>query len=254
MKRIWNSFLIAFAMFSKIPVPRADWDKENMKYMMCFFPGIGVVIGLLVWFYGKLCGFMEFGSLMRGAGFVLIPVAVTGGIHLDGFLDTVDALSSYQPQEKKLEILKDSHAGAFAIIMGCAYFVLGLGVFSEMEMRALPIVGIGYVVSRSLSGLALTFFPCANKKGSLGMFADAAQKKTVRIVLVLWLLCCGGLAFWYDWKLALILLGTAAAVYGYYYHVAMTQFGGTTGDIAGFFVQVLELVTACTIMAGGKIL
>ena len=38
MKRIWNSFLIAFAMFSKIPVPRADWDKENMKYMICFFP------------------------------------------------------------------------------------------------------------------------------------------------------------------------------------------------------------------------
>ena len=35
---IWNSFLISFAMFSKIPVPRADWDKENMKYMICFFP------------------------------------------------------------------------------------------------------------------------------------------------------------------------------------------------------------------------
>ena len=44
MKKIWNSFLIAFAMFSKIPVPRADWDKENMRYMMCFFPLIGVVM------------------------------------------------------------------------------------------------------------------------------------------------------------------------------------------------------------------
>ena len=60
--------------------------------------------------------------------FVLIPpVLVTGGIHLDGFLDTADALSSWQPWEKKLEILKDSHAGAFAIIMGCAYFALGTG-------------------------------------------------------------------------------------------------------------------------------
>lgn len=35
-------------MFSKIPVPRADWDKENMRYMMCFFPLIGVVIGVLL--------------------------------------------------------------------------------------------------------------------------------------------------------------------------------------------------------------
>lgn len=254
MRQVWNSFLIAFAMFSKIPVPRADWDKENMKYMMCFFPGIGLVMGILVWGYGKLCGLLEFGSVMRGAGFVLIPVLVTGGIHLDGFLDTVDALSSYQPKERKLEILKDSHAGAFAVLMGCAYFVLGLGVWSEMELKVLPVMGVGFVISRSLSGLALTFFPCANKKGSLGMFADAAQKKVVRLVLGLWLSGCLCLSFWFDWRLSLILWGTAAAVYGYYYHVAVTQFGGTTGDIAGFFVQVCELAMACTVMLGGKIL
>lgn len=254
MKRVWNSFLIAFAMFSKIPVPRADWDKENMKYMMCFFPGIGAVIGLLVYGYGKLCVTAEFGSLMRAAGFVLIPVLVTGGIHLDGFLDTVDALSSYQPKERKLEILKDSHAGAFAIIMGCAYFILSLGAWSEMPDKALPVMGIGYVVSRSLSGMALTAFPCANKKGSLSMFADAAQKRVLRIVLVLWLACCAVLAVFLNWKLAVILAVTAAAVYGYYYRTAIKEFGGTTGDIAGFFVQVCELAFACTIMLGGKFL
>lgn len=254
MKKIWNSFLIAFAMFSKIPVPRADWDKENMKYMMCFFPGIGVVIGLLICGYGRLCDLAGFGNLMRAAGFVLIPVLVTGGIHLDGFLDTVDALSSYQPRERKLEILKDSHAGAFAIIMGCAYFMLALGVWSEMPDRALPAAGIGCVVSRCLSGMALTFFPCANKKGSLGMFADAAQRKVVRTVLTIWLLLCLAAAAVLDWKLMLVLAGTAALVYVYYYRVAMTQFGGTTGDIAGFFVQVCELACACTLMLGGRFL
>lgn len=254
MKKIWNSFLIAFAMFSKIPVPRADWDKENMKYMMCFFPGIGVVIGLLVLGYGKLCTFLEFGSLMRAAGFVLIPVAVTGGIHLDGFLDTVDALSSWQPKERKLEILKDSHAGAFAIIMGCAWFILDLGAWSEMADGVLPVMAIGFVVSRVLSGMALTFFPCANKKGSLGMFADAAQRIVVRVILLVWLMLCLAAVLIFDWKLMLILAGTAAVVYGYYYRVAMKQFGGTTGDIAGFFVQVCELACACTLMLGGKLL
>lgn len=254
MKRVWNSFLIVFAMFSKIPVPRADWDKENMKYMICFFPMIGLVIGLLIRGYGKLCALAGFGALMRAAGFVLIPVLVTGGIHLDGYLDTVDALSSWQPRERKLEILKDSHAGAFAIIMGCAYFILSLGVWSEMEDRALPFLGIGYVLSRSLSGMALATFPCANQKGSLGMFADAAQKRVLKTVLVLWILGCAGTAFRLDWRYALILFGTAFAVYGYYYHLAMKEFGGTTGDIAGFFVQVCELMTACTVMLGGKFL
>lgn len=191
---------------------------------------------------------------MRAAGFLLIPVLVTGGIHLDGYLDTVDALSSWQPKERKLEILKDSHAGAFAIIMGCAYFILALGVWSEVEEKALPILGIGCVLSRALSGMALSTFPCANKKGSLGMFADAAQKRVLKTVLVLWLLACAGTAFWWDWRYAMILFATAFAVYGYYYHVAMKEFGGTTGDIAGFFVQVCELMTACTVMLGGKLL
>lgn len=254
MKRVWNSFLIAFAMFSKIPVPRADWDKENMKYMICFFPGIGVVIGLLLCGYGALCKLADVGALMRAAGYVLIPVLVTGGIHLDGYLDTVDALSSWQPKERKLEILKDSHAGAFAIIMGCAYFTLALGVWSEMGERALPILGIGCVLSRALSGMALATFPCANKKGSLGMFADAAQKRVLKTVLVLWMLACAGAAVWWDWRYALILFGTAFAVYGFYYRMAVKEFGGTTGDIAGFFVQVCELSMAAAVMLGGKLL
>ena len=254
MRRVWNGFLIAVAMFSRIPVPRADWDKENMKYMICFFPGIGLVIGLLICGYGKLCGLTDMGSLMRAAGYVLIPLLVTGGIHMDGFLDTVDALSSWQPKEKKLEILKDSHAGAFAVIMGCAYFILALGVWSEMDEKVLPVLAAGYILSRALSGMALATFPCANKKGSLGMFADAAQKRVLKIVLALWILVCAGGAFWWDWRYGLLLSGTAAAVYGYYYHMAMKAFGGTTGDIAGFFVQVCELAMGCTLMLGGRFL
>ena len=254
MRRVWNGFLIAFAMFSRIPVPRADWDKENMKYMICFFPGIGLVIGLLICGYGKLCGLTDMGSLMRAAGYVLIPLLVTGGIHMDGFLDTVDALSSWQPKEKKLEILKDSHAGAFAVIMGCAYFILALGVWSEMDEKVLPVLAAGYILSRALSGMALATFPCENKKGSLGMFADAAQKRVLKIVLALWILVCAGGAFWWDWRYGLLLSGTAAAVYGYYYHMAMKAFGGTTGDIAGFFVQVCELAMGCTLMLGGRFL
>ena len=57
----------------------------------------------------------------------MIPIIITGGIHLDGLLDTADALSSYKSMEEKLEILKDSHTGAFAIIVGGAWFILALG-------------------------------------------------------------------------------------------------------------------------------
>lgn len=254
MRQIWNSFLIAFSMFSKIPVPRAQWEKENMKYMFCFFPAIGLVIGAFVYLYGKLCLMLEFGSLLQTVGFLLIPILISGGIHLDGFLDTVDALNSYQPRERKLEILKDSHAGAFAIIMAMVYFLCSLGVWSEIEMEALPILACSYALSRTLSAVALTTFPCANKNGSLGMFADAAQKRMVQIVLLLWFLLLLFYAVSVDGKLAVCLFLGAMLSYLYYYYIAMKEFGGTTGDIAGFFVQLSELVMAFFVMIGGKLL
>lgn len=173
---------------------------------------------------------------------------------MDGFLDTTDALSSWQPREKKLEILKDSHAGAFAIIMGCSYFVLALGVWSEMDLKVLPVAGLIFVVSRTLSSLALSTFPKANKSGSLSMFSDAAQKRILLITLTLWLIVCAGVGICLDWKQTILLFVTAAVVYGSYYRLAMKQFGGTTGDIAGFFTQICELACAFVIMLGGKLL
>ena len=93
MKSLWNNFKVAFAMFSKIPMPRADWTKENMKYMFCFFPFIGTVIGgltMLVAYLGLRFGYQP-GFVT--AVLVLVPVFVTGGIHVDGLLDTSDRKS-----------------------------------------------------------------------------------------------------------------------------------------------------------------
>lgn len=56
MKSLWNSFKAAFAMFSKIPMPMVDWKKENIKYMMCFFPFVGTAIGILTWLAGGVLG------------------------------------------------------------------------------------------------------------------------------------------------------------------------------------------------------
>ena len=102
---VLQTIAVAFAMFSALPVPQFEWNEKNMRYAMCAFPLIGLVCGGL-W---CLCGVLPLPELTRAAAFCLVPVAVTGGIHLDGYADTSDALSSYGDREKKLEILKDSH-------------------------------------------------------------------------------------------------------------------------------------------------
>ena len=116
---VLQTIAVAFAMFSAIPVPQFDWNEKNMRYAMCAFPLIGAVCGAL-WY---LCGALPLPALVRAGGFCLIPVWVTGGIHLDGYADTCDALSSYGDRTKKLEILKDPHCGAFAVIRLCSYFL-----------------------------------------------------------------------------------------------------------------------------------
>ena len=132
MKMLWNNFKVAFAMCSKIPMPEADWSRENMKYMLCFFPFIGVVIGGCSFLASRLGVYFDFTAVWIAVLLTLIPVWITGGIHVDGLLDTSDALSSWQERERRLEILKDSHAGAFAVITACVYFLLWFGACSQI--------------------------------------------------------------------------------------------------------------------------
>ena len=46
---IIKSFIIAFSMYSKLPMPHTEWNEEDMRYVMCFFPWIGIVIGAVVY-------------------------------------------------------------------------------------------------------------------------------------------------------------------------------------------------------------
>ena len=129
MRSLW----IAVAMYSKLPVPQVEWDRKSLSWALCFFPVVGVVIGLLLGLWLELCALLDIGPWLRAAGALLLPVAVSGAIHLDGFCDTADALGSHQPREKKLEILKDSHTGAFAIICCCLYLITFFAVWCEAE-------------------------------------------------------------------------------------------------------------------------
>ncbi len=252
MKNMVQSFVVAFSMYSKLPMPRVEWNDKNMKYCICYFPLIGAVIGLLLNGWYALADLAGFGLLFRTAVLVLIPVAVTGGIHLDGLLDTADALSSYKSKEEKLEILKDSHAGAFAIIMGIAYFILTLGVYSEAEGRHLQVIGLGFVLSRALSGLALVSFQKAKNTGLLRTFADAAANRKVAFFMTLYLILTGAGMLVLDVKLGAAAIGAALLVFWWYRSMAYRKFGGITGDLAGCFVQVCELAVALAVVLAGR--
>ena len=238
---IINSFFIALSMYSRIPVPRVDWEKENMRYAMCFFPMIGVVIGAVMYLAGWLLDKTSVGGLFRGVVFTLIPIIITGGIHMDGFMDTMDALGSWGDREKKLEILKDSHAGAFAILgMGC-YLMWSVAVWSELPAEVLRVCGVSLVLSRALSGFSVVTFPAARNSGLLKMFQDGAQKKVVRITMCLYVAAAVIMMAVMNARAMTGAVTGVMIAFLYYIVVSRKQFGGVTGDLAGFFLETAEL-------------
>ena len=238
---IINSFFIALSMYSRIPVPRVDWEKENMRYAMCFFPMIGVVFGAVMYLAGWLLDKTSVGGLFRGVVFTLIPIIITGGIHMDGFMDTMDALGSWGDREKKLEILKDSHAGAFAILgMGC-YLMWSVAVWSELPAEVLRVCGVSFVLSRALSGFSVVTFSAARNSGLLKMFQDGAQKKVVRITMCLYVAAAVIMMAVMNARAMTGAVTGVMIAFLYYIVVSRKQFGGVTGDLAGFFLETAEL-------------
>jgi len=121
---MFNSIVSAFLMYSRIPMPKVEWKEENRRYSLAFFPLIGIFIGIAETLWRIVCSRLSFGNIVFSAVFTVIPVLITGGIHLDGFCDVSDAHASYGDKQKKLEIMKDSHIGAFALIRLAVYLIV----------------------------------------------------------------------------------------------------------------------------------
>ena len=239
---MFHSLVIAFSTYSRLPMPQVEWSEKNMKYAICFFPLIGAVIGGLFLLWVWLCAQLGLNSFLRAAGCVVLPLLVSGGIHMDGFMDVTDAMSSWQTKEKRLEILKDSHVGAFAVIACGAYLLLTAGLLSECTAAQGLGLTAAFVLSRSMSAYAMVALPQAKKQGMLADNARNADHHRVRLASWGWFAAAAVAAVcglgWYG----LALPAGALACLGWYAHRAKKYFGGISGDQAGWYVQVTELV------------
>lgn len=243
-----RAVVIAFSTYSKIPMPRVSWEEKGMRYSLCFFPLVGAVIGgcCVLCFYGLLA--LDMGKNAVAAVLTALPILLNGGIHMDGFLDTVDAKSSWKPKEEKLKILKDPHTGAFAVIYGIIYLILMFGLFGEITEKKIGCMAVGYAYERILSALSLVTLRKAKKDGMAAASADAAAKNVKWILggeLVLCILCF----FAVDPVYGAVCILAGGISFCYYRNMAYRYFGGITGDLAGYFLQVCEIfMLFCLVM------
>lgn len=247
---VLRSLCSALLMYSRIPAPHVEWKEENRRFALCFFPVIGIVIGGIFLIWAWICRSFNIGNVLFSAVSCVIPIFVCGGIHLDGFCDVIDAKSSNANRQRKLEIMSDPHIGSFAAIGLAVYFLLQFGLFSCVNsFETSAVIACSYALSRSLSALAAMTFKSAKKEGALQSFVKPAHKRISIVVLsVLVVIICSEMAALSLFSgIGAILMGGIAFLY--YRVFSYKNFGGITGDTAGYFLQICELA-----MLGGAVI
>ncbi len=249
LRQCWRSFQIAFGMYSRLPAAHCEWTNENLRYVMCFFPLVGVVIGLLCLGWDALAVYLNMRAAIRNAVMLLIPVIVTGGIHLDGFLDTMDATSSWRTPKERIDVMRDPHVGAYAVIYAIIYFILFYGVVDSVSGEMMLIFSGSFVISRSFSAISVVTFPKATATGTLRDFADCADTRVTQVVCTCYIVILSVLMGYFLPVYTLAALLGAALCLVWYYRSSITRFGGITGDVAGYFVTICELAMPLMMVA-----
>lgn len=236
MKTYLHALIMCQGMFCAIPAPQI-WDEKAKDKMLLFLPVVGLKMGMIWALLAWCVGFLKLPAFATGLILSAYPFAVTGGIHLDGFMDVTDAVRSCRSLERRREILKDAHVGSFAVI-GVVLLVLAqFALFASAPQSANYLVLIFVpAVSRCCSSLAVTVL----KPMSTSQYAGQKRPKSHIIVLLLMLcaavaagfLLCGR----YGYALAGCLSGYVLALRRGY-----RSLDGMNGDISGYALTIGEL-------------
>jgi len=248
-----KSLISAISMYSKLPMPNISYKEREDRFSIAFFPIVGLLILGLVYLLQNMTVYCKLPSSISTVVFLLIPVLVTGGIHIDGFMDCMDAIHSYGDHNVRLEILKDPHIGAFCVIK--LLELIGIWYISAYYLSGniFILAAVGFVVSRALSGFTLLIFPPAKNTGMLKFTRDHASKYSCLVILLIWIIA----SFVYCY----ILEGIKGIIPGcisifcmfIYRYKSLKDFGGITGDTAGCFLTMTETAWLVSSVAVGLI-
>lgn len=252
-----EELIITFSMYSILPTPHLEWRERNMRLTMGLFPLVGVAIAAGLAGIGFLHQQLAVPGLAVTAFLLTIwPVIISGGLHLDGFADTADALGSHRDRETKLKIMKDPHAGPFAVISCILVLLLQFSSWNDLlvtlsgaslaaSWRIWLQLALIPVLSRVLAGLGVCLLPPARPDGLVKIFRERLAPG------VIWLLAGEGLlvaAVWIGLNPLAGLISLLAAMLaslgcGW---MSLKIFGGTTGDLTGFSLVICETVLLLT--------
>lgn len=244
-----NSFKLMLSFFTRLPVKNVEFNEEEFKKGIKYTPLVGGVIGTIL----VLIAYLTETILSKDveAFFILIVyIFVTGGLHLDGLSDTCDGIFSNRPQEKMLEIMKDSRVGSFGVV---ALILLLIGDFIFLSKNSLWIIFIFPIIGRTGTILACSVSKYARTSGMGKIFIENGGEKPCIYVSVFINLLIGIISVVLgQWTIILAMLLTYVISYFIIRNIK-EKLNGITGDVLGFNLEICQILFLIFTYIGGTL-
>lgn len=216
----------AFSYFSTLPVGVAGAPEPET---LVFLPLVGAVVGALAGTAGWAASLVAPHALAVAVAFGL-SVVLTGALHIDGFLDSCDALFASVPPRRRLEILKDPRHGTFAIAYFAVLCVIWLAALWSIDPLRLPLALAFAAAAARWIAVGLAFVV---PYGSTGTRPPRGTHAAMGILT----LALG----WSYWGHAVVLIALGGLTFAAAFWMKSQLGGRLVGDCYGFLVVCTEV-------------
>jgi adenosylcobinamide-GDP ribazoletransferase len=234
----------AFGLMTTLPVRIPDdWSAGDSGRAAVWYPFVGLVIGSLTWLAWKGTALI-FPPWAAAVMTLLVWVVLTGGLHIDGLADCCDGLLASTSVERRLEIMKDPHIGAFGVTGLILLLLLKTAALASLTPASSFSILLGASLARFCI-LPAALLPLARPSGMGADFALGFRRSyifwsaVIPLIIAILLGIRGAVA-------VLAGLGALSLILWF----AKWRIGGVTGDVFGMTVEIVEAVVLLTFLIG----
>lgn len=238
--KILESIVVAFQFLTRLYLPiNVEWETANLRRSLMWFGLVGAFIGVIL--AGAMTIFNRFYLIPAVSAIIilLIWIFITGGMHIDGISDMADGFFSMRDKEKTLEIMKDSHVGAFGVITIVFLLLIKFEMLKEFIIieKNVWLLILPPTIARIAAGLVLSFYETTKKSGLGYTFHSSDPRIFWAIGFIVTLIISSILNI-----KSLIFIGIAILASNLMALWAKKKIGGLNGDIYGAIVETVEVI------------
>jgi adenosylcobinamide-GDP ribazoletransferase len=253
--------IAALQFLTRLPIPAAvPFEKPILGRSVAYFPMAGAIVGALTAGAAWLLGYV-LPPWPAAVITLALWLGLSGGLHLDGWMDTADGVLSHRDKERMLDIMKDSRVGAMGVTAAILLLLLKASLLAELigigREWLLPVLVAASCSGRAAMSLAIAIWPAARKNEGIGSMFNEVNKNRV-IWGSLSLALFAGASFLFNeinylqrLSIVVVCLLLMSLIVGWLGSWLCRKLGGLTGDTYGAINEAVEagllLAAVCAI-------